>query len=196
MTKKEKQPRDGMGKFVKQTPMIALHSKDGSTAYFSSVEEMEKFTKTSNLKFKERIDNNKPIALYGENGNVAYFTKEELAGFKNPDCEPATKGFVKCLMRKTRNHTHIIRWEGTPISLSLLGGCIASIILGAGCLSVNETARNIGNQYFVPVFLFTIVVTCIFCEFMNFEVEEIKECVPPELQKYTPPTCEKKDECD
>ena len=54
----------------------------------------------------------KMIRVEDKYGNSAYFTPEELEGFgkkkeeKNPDCEPATKGYVKCLLRKTWNHTH------------------------------------------------------------------------------------------
>jgi hypothetical protein len=169
MTKKKEQPRDGNGKFIKK-PCIALHDKGGSTAFFTSVEEMEKFTK---------------------NNGIAVASKSE----KNPDCEPATKGYVKSLIGKTRDHdhTHISTWDGTPTLLAMFSGCLGSTLLGASCISVSETARNLGNQYFVPVLLFTIVMFCVFYEFRNFEIEEIKTPLPSELQKYTPP---RKDECE
>lgn len=31
---------------------------------------------------------------------------KKVAVKKNPDCDPVTKGYVKCLMRKTYNHRH------------------------------------------------------------------------------------------
>ena len=45
----------------------------------------------------------KMIKIEDKFGNAAYFTPEEMAGFKatpqkNPDCEPATKGYVKSLI--------------------------------------------------------------------------------------------------
>jgi hypothetical protein len=173
MTKKDKQPRDETGKFVKQTPMVALHSKDGSTAYFSSVEEMERFTKANNVVFKEKEPD-----------------------IKNPDCEPATKGYVKCLMRKTRNHTHYGRWDGNFTTLAMCGGWFSSLLFGACCFSIDKALQNIGNQYFIPVLLFSIAMTCMYCEFMKLEYTNVEGLTPPELKKYTPPTCEKKDECD
>lgn len=140
----------------------------------------------------------KMIKVEDKFGNAAYFTPEEMAGFKatprkNPDCEPATKGYVKELIRKTRNHTHISRWEASPTIIALFGGCFFSVVFGACCFSTSDTLKNAGNQYFIPVLLFTIVITCVFYEFMDFNVEEIKEPLPSELQKYTPP---RKDGCE
>ena len=160
-------------------------------------------TMTKNETTKQPRDDNgkfaKMIKVEDKYGNVAYFTPEEMRGFKvtpkNPDCEPATKGYVKSLIGKTRDHdhTHISTWDGTPTLLAMFGGCLGSTLLGASCISVSETARNLGNQYFVPVLLFTIVMFCVFYEFRNIEIEEIKTPLPSELQKYTPPH---KDECE
>jgi hypothetical protein len=171
MTKKEttKQPRDGNGKFMK-IPMIALHSKDGSTAYFTSAEDMEKFTKNNNIAFKE---------------------KDEIP--KNPDCEPATKGYVKSLIRKTREHTHHSRCDGSITVITLCGGWLITFILGVFIMSGSSSAQELGNKWFIPFFLFSIAMTCTFCEFSALEVEEIKESTPTELYRYTPP---RRDECE
>ncbi len=170
MSKKDKQPRGNDRRFVKQTPMIELHAQNGSTAYFSSVEEMEKFT-GSKIEFKN---------------------KEE----KNPDCETATKGYVKCLMRKTRQHTHDSTWDGKITLLLMMAGWLTTTILGVCCFSLNKNSQNFGNQYFVSMLLFSIVMTCIYHEFMNVNIKGINESTPSELEKYTAPTCEKKDECN
>jgi hypothetical protein len=143
-----------------------------------------------------KFASSKPIALYDKNGNVAYFTKEELNGFKNPDCEPATKGFVKCLMRETRQHTHHGYWDGLFTSMSMIGGWFVSILLGASCFSINKTLQSLGTQYFVPVLLFSIAMTCMYCELMSLEYTGVEGTTPTELQKYTPPAREKKDECE
>ena len=139
----------------------------------------------------------KMIKVEDKYGNIAYFTPNEMHGFKvpkkNPDCDPATKGYVKELMRKTREHTHRGKWNGTPTLLAMLGGLLFSAVFGACYFSTSDTAKNVGNPYFIPVLLFTIVISCVFYEFMNLEVEEIKEPLPSELQKYTPP---RKDECE
>jgi TM2 domain-containing membrane protein YozV len=171
MTKKEKQPRDANGKFAK-SPCIALHGNNGSTAFFTSVKELEKF--------KENV----------------IFIEPSKTPQKNPDCEPATKGYVKCLMRKTREHTHNCQWDGSPTFLLMFAGWFGSVILGASCISIDKGMQNIGNQYFVPVVLFTILITCLFYEFMKLEIVEINRSLPSDLKRYTPPTCEKKDECE
>jgi hypothetical protein len=40
----------------------------------------------------------------------------------NPDCDPATKGYVKCLLRKTRDHTHQQMGGGNWIDLCAICG--------------------------------------------------------------------------
>ena len=149
MTKKNKQPRDGNGKFVSK---------------------------------KKKLN-----ALYDKAGNVAFFTDEELAGFSkpnNPDCEPATRGYVKCLIRKTRGHTHDCEWDGSPTLFLMSTGWIVSSILGALCFSIDKETQNIGNQYFVPVVLFTILITCMFFEFMKLEVVKTDQYLPSDLQIF------------
>ena len=154
MTKKDKQPRDGNGKFA----------------------------------------SSKPIALYDTNGNVAYFTKEELAGLKNPDCEPATKEYVKCLMRKTREHTHTIYWNGVPTGLGALCGWFLLMF----CLmdKITSDGHLFANQYAGLILVFTIIMSCVFYEFTTLRSEGIENFLPSDLKKYTPPACEKKEECE
>jgi hypothetical protein len=136
----------------------------------------------------------KMIKVEDKWGNVAYFTLEEIAGFKstplkNPDCEPATKRYVKSLIRKTRDHTHILKYDGHPTVVCIIGGWLFTIMLGICCIK----NINIGLQYFIPVFLFTIAMTCIFYEFSAIEVEEIKGFIPTELYTYNTP---RRDECE
>jgi hypothetical protein len=140
----------------------------------------------------------KMIRVEDKYGNVAYFTPEEMRGFKvtpkNPDCETATRGYVKDLMRKTRNHTHVSTFEGTPTIIATICGWFFSIVLGVCYFSTSDTVvKNVANQYFVPVLLFTIVISCVLYDLVNPDMGEIKEPLPSELQKYTPP---RKDECE
>ena len=158
MTKKKEQPRDGNGKFAKK-PMIGLHSKDGSIAFFTSVEEMEKFAKNNNITFKERS-----------------------VSTKNPDCEPATKGYVKGLIRNTRGHEHEISCDGSSTVICMIFGWVITIILGI-CHS----------EFFVPFLLFSVVITCIVYELMKLECKNnVYGHVPYALQKHT---LLHKDEC-
>ena len=173
MTKKKetKQPRDNNGKFTK-IPCIALHGKDGSTAFFTSVGEMEKFTSGEGIKVKPH-NQDAP---------------------KNPDCDPATKGYVKCLLRKTREHTHVLRFSGLPSGLGLIMG------VGLSCVCIMDRFSNTHgtffNQYAGLIFTFTAIMGCMFYEFINLKSEEVETPLPTELKRYTPPTCEKKEECE
>jgi len=140
----------------------------------------------------------KMIKVEDKYGNVAYFTPEEMAGFKvaspkNPDCEPATKGYVKSLIRKTRDHTHRGEWDGLLTTMALCGGWLITFILGAFIMSGSSSVQELGNKWFIPFFLFSIAISCMFVEFMNLYYKEIEEATPKELQKYTPP---RKDECE
>lgn len=153
---KNKQPRDGNGKFTK---MIKVTDKFG---------------------------------------NAAYFTPEEMGGFnkaipmKNPDCEPATKAYVKDLMRKTREHTHIMEGDGFPTIMSVAFGWIVTIGFGICILSKNLETCEIGNKYFVPFLLFSIAMSCILYEIIQIKSKGIRGSTPHELYRYTPP---RMDEC-
>lgn len=152
-------------------------------------------------KNKQPRDNNgkftKIIKVTDKFGNNAYFTPEEMAGFKatpkNPDCEPATKGYVKDLMRKTREHTHITTGDGSPIIMLVIFGWLFTTAFGISALSENIEACEIGNKYFVPFLLFSIAVSCILYEIIKIESKEIREPTPRELYRYTPP---RSDECE
>jgi len=141
MTKKDKQPRDTNGKFVK-----------------------------------------KSIKLHDEHGNVAYFTKEEMAGFKNPDCEPATKGYVKCLIRK---------FYEIPINNYLPRSAIWIL-----------TALCFGAYSVISTSMFTVTLAIISAMFaindvlMAFALNCDRNHNLKFVQKYTPPTCKKKDDCE
>lgn len=140
----------------------------------------------------------KMIKVEDKWGNVAYFTPEEMAGFKvtspkNPDCEPATKGYVKSLIRKTREHTHNGWWDGNLTTLMMAIGWFGCLVFGAMHFSISEECRNLGNQCFLPFALFAMAITCIYVEFMNLKYEGIKESTPKELYRYTPP---RRDECE
>ncbi len=152
-------------------------------------------------KNKQPRDNNgkftKMIKVTDKFGNNAYFTPDEMAGFKvtpkNPDCDPATKGYVKDLMRKTREHTHITTGDGSPIITLVIFGWLFTTAFGISALSKNIEACEIGNKYFVPFLLFSIAVSCILYEIMKIESKEIREPTPRELYRYIPP---RKDECE
>jgi hypothetical protein len=171
---KHKQPRDENGKFVKQTPMIALHGKNGSTAYFSSIEEMEDFAKETKIEFKK---------------------KEE----KNPDCEPATRKYVKCLLRKYTQHKHepCGFWLASIIG-AVIGWLFTFAVYTVSAYPKDLYSTSVANTWLIPLFLFSVA-----CTIFTYEIHYIATTnttsdttTHPELDEYTPPTCEKKDECD
>lgn len=176
---KNKQPRDGNGKFTK---MIKVTDKFG---------------------------------------NNAYFTPDEMAGFKatpkNPDCEPATKGYSKSVGRtvienSTHNHSISIN-EDLRCSLFVVFGIVTFVssvlwfILGTA-LSDPITAVNIKNieiaknvvSISAPISIIGGLIT--FCAWVSesqpsatgqSRIFNEYKSLPKELQKYTPP---RKDECE
>ena len=125
---------------------------------------------------------------------------------KNPDCEPATKGFVKCIARTVVNesvkHTH-------PFGRDLLSEnlCAVSLlgVFGFGLVAICEYgALNIHGWFPTCVLGFLISVGITGATIVTSEQTErggqtwrgeYQWGHPiPQIQKYEPP-CEKKKEC-
>ena len=172
------QPRDGNGKFAKKPSFIALYGNNNAVALFETVEDMEKFAKENGMDIpKER--------------NAK---KEE----KNPDCEPATKGYVKCLLRKTYDHKHHLDGSGLLLLASVAFGWMFTIVFGSVLVSPSSSFNvsiTTAQQWFPPTFLFSLAVTVFLIEVALLEVEGRKKEMPTEILKYSPPVCEKKDDC-
>jgi len=155
-------------------------------------------------KNKQPRDNNgkftKMIKVTDKFGNNAYFTPDEMAGFKatppkNPDCDPATKGYVKDLIRNTREHTH--RFDNFPF-FSLLGALCGTAATFAFAMGMGTTPGFVAWGGYPPVgpsIAFTLACFVFFLGAFDMSVEGIRwsECNPEELQKYTPP---RKDGCE
>ena len=146
----------------------------------------------------------KMIRVEDKYGNSAYFTPEELEGFgkkkeeKNPDCEPATKGYVKCLLRKTWYHKHRLTGSGWLLLISVMFGWIFTIGFGSVLVSPSDFNLQVttAQQWFPSTLLFSLATTVFLIEAVLLEVEGRKEEMPTEIQKYSHPVCEKKDECE
>lgn len=176
---KNKQPRDGNGKFAK---MIKVTDKFG---------------------------------------NNAYFTPDEMAGFKatpkNPDCDPATKEYSKYIGRtviENSMHRHTISINNDlRQSLLFIFGLITFssgllwLILGSSLnnptivatMSNVEFAKTIVSIC-VPVFITSVSITG--CAFVSgsqpiatgqSKIFNEYKAYPEKLQKYIPPH---KDECE
>ena len=156
---KNKQPRDGNGKFTK---MIKITDKFGNAAYFTP-EEMEGFNKATPT--------------------------------KNPDCEPATKGYVKTLIRKTRDHKHIFPNFPFFSLFGTIGGTAATLGFAMG---IGTTSGFVAWGWYPPVgpsIAFTLACLLFFLDTSDMSVEGIRwsECNPKELYRYTPP---RRDGCE
>ena len=160
----------------------------------------------------------KTIKIVDKYGNSAYFTPEELEGFgkkkeeKNPDCEPATKGYVKCQIRKLisvsghshGNHNELCGVLGLLSLFAFIGSLVVSFLFyfvpPAGVGSIYSLAQCQTAACYTFTFCAVMGVICGSCL-----ISECKDETEPntiidedgtqsEFQKYEPP-CEKKDDC-
>ncbi|MDD2246422.1 MAG: hypothetical protein PHC39_05005 [Proteiniphilum sp.] len=114
----------------------------------------------------------------------------------NPDCEPATKGFVKCIARtlvdKQSSHFY---YENRD---SDCGGMF-SFAVGTFAFFVWGFAMSVDNVPMVAWASGVIVIMCIvgiaemYINKPNIRLNTRDYCKA--IQKYEPPTCEKK-ECE
>lgn len=84
----------------------------------------------------------------------------------NSDCEPASKGYVKCLLRKTRDHTH----RGFPLYTIMFSGAIFAIGVGT--------------------FNWTIVAMGLLGLVIGFDIDNIKGIDESGVPKQLCPHCE------
>lgn len=139
----------------------------------------------------------KMIKITDKYGNVAYFTPEEMRGFKvpekNPDCDPATKRYVKSLIGKTREHTH--RFNNFPF-FSLLGtglGTVATLGFAMGMGTTTEFVAWAWYPQVGPSIAFTLACLVFFLDTIKVDVGDVNGNYPRELMTYILP---RKDECE
>ena len=182
------QPRDGNGKFAKKPSFIALYGNNNTVALFETVEDMEKFAKENGMGIpKER-------------------------SLKNPDCEPATKGYVKCQIRKLisvsghshGNHDELCGALGLLSLFAFIGSLVVSFLLyfvppGAGSIYSLAQCQTVACYTFTFCTVMGVICgSCLIAECKdetepNTIIDE--DSTPSEFQKYEPP-CEKKDRCE
>ncbi len=118
---------------------------------------------------------------------------------ENPDCEVASKGYVKRVARRMTDlrHTHYVsnadQMENigiTTIGLSVFSACLW-LIARSGGLPHLETM-------FASIFWVSVCI-CITCVASDCKVDVksnmMSDNVPDYLEKYEPP-CERKKECE
>ncbi len=114
---------------------------------------------------------------------------------ENPDCEPATKGYVKCLMRKSLAHSHAQNVTFGVIASALVIGGLLTLCLALG---EGQTWKALSPQWFAPMLMFTMSCLVVMIDLMRSDAERV--CCNStsginEIQKYEPP-CEPKRGCE
>lgn len=126
-----------------------------------------------------------------------FSTKKEEA---NPDCRPATVGYVKRIARKVYNHNHMNR-------ASCMFSTIVAVIMWAVWI---VSFFGFGTaQTYMPFAWYPVTTTYLCCAIVVSAVvldvlntSDKSNCYPDHpgvehaIAKYTPPVCEDKDECD
>ncbi len=157
----------------------------------------------------------KMIKVTDKFGNAAYFSPEEMAGFKatpkNPDCEPATKAYSKYIGRyvvENSSHSHHMPLNNDLRNSLLFVFGLSTFCFGLIWLTVGTSLNDpnisltMTNIEFAktmlsistPVSIISALIT--FCAFTTdcqpYRTESSKCEMPNQLRAYTPP---RKDEC-
>jgi hypothetical protein len=119
---------------------------------------------------------------------------------ENPDCEVATKGFVKCVARNVVSieHTHKILHKG---DLTASIGAVTLISTGISLLLYLFAFRyGVENMQalFAPIFWMSLVILvgCL-CSTNSHLVEApLSDTTPDYLKKHEEPPCEPKRGCE
>lgn len=158
----------------------------------------------------------KMIKVEDKYGNVAYFTPEEMAGFKatpkNPDCEPATKAYSKyierCVVENSSHSHYVLLNNDLRDSLLFVFGlstfafgfmwCILGNSLNDPNISLTMTNIEFAKTTLsisMPVTIISALITlCAFIADCQPNRTESSKCeMPNQLRAYTPP---RKDECE
>ena len=117
---------------------------------------------------------------------------------KNPDCEVATKAYVKYLFRKNVNHRHAFSIVPGKISNTACGAILG--ILTTMALIMIGSSPNTGMSICLQIVPFTIIFTII-CILVASDIEkpsitdyaELDSDTECENKKYTPPECEEEE---
>ena len=112
----------------------------------------------------------------------------------NPDCEPATKGYVKCLLRKTRDHSHEQRVTESGCCTLVSAICWVYISLSWLWMCVSRGAYQWGTVHTV---VFTIAVVCAILTLDRLGDNVVHTCcITQKEPEVIQPHCKKKKDCE
>jgi hypothetical protein len=154
-------------------PAVGLCDKDDNVKMFHSYEELKTWMDETENSIKE-------------------FTGAP----KNPDREPATKGYVKCVARKLNTHKHETD-RNQMITIQMGGFAILFLLSIGGAGLANSVFGASSNEFlFFVATVFSSFVLILFCgtQITNPDTSDVNfdADIARAIQKYTPPTCEKK----
>ena len=119
-----------------------------------------------------------------------------IDAIETPDCEPATKGFVKCIARKTSTHTHPIDCEELHAVIVLTN---SSVILCLGVILAYASGATGAAIVIGGVTCLCIMFVYVINDRRRYEQTggvEVCGSTYEAIQKYEPPKCEEKKECE
>lgn len=117
---------------------------------------------------------------------------------ENPECEVATKGYVKCVARKTTDlkHSHDVCNANQTENIGFLTAATAALTAFAWAICVKESAASMQTM-FASIFWMSIII-CAACSLDHdviIQSEMVSDYIPDYLKKYEPP-CEPKRGCE
>jgi len=181
----------------KKSPQVVLDQKDGDVKTFYSQQDL-----------KDWMD--------AQDALVHTITGKHPEDQTNPDCEPATKGFVKCIARTlfaNTSHKHYGNFDSLRESFVMVGlagvfgfGLFTLFIGGAlhdpstlAMMKHVEFARWVvsvsSTGLISSLILLAASLLCI-SEWVTDSASVGDANYIGVIQKYKPPTCEKKKDCE
>ncbi|MDD3019849.1 MAG: hypothetical protein PHX61_02565 [Alphaproteobacteria bacterium] len=120
--------------------------------------------------------------------------KPEEEPIKNPDCEPATKAYVKCTLRKLLHKRYEVSHYDNCGHLSFAVSALSA--LGSLTLLASQYANSTPA---VTCYSITILSTISWIEWMwhgNSSITITDSENPKEIENWEPPVCESKRDCE
>jgi hypothetical protein len=167
--------------------MVSLHQKDGTVNVFNSYQEL-----------KDWMGEQESI--------VESITGKHPEDQTNPDCEPATKGFVKCIARTllaNTSHKHYgnfysLRESFVMVGLAgVFGFGLFTLFIDPSTLAMMkhvEFARCVVSVSSTVLISSLILLAASLLCINSASVGDANYIGV--IQKYKPPTCEKKKDCE
>jgi len=119
---------------------------------------------------------------------------------ENPDCEVASKGYVKCLMRKMIDikHTHGTTNAEPAENIGIATMALSMVSILGWLLTANISTLDNMETMFATMFLVSTVIftACAFSASVSIDKAMMSDYIPDYLRKHEEPPCEPKRGCE